>query len=99
LLHVDPALTARHLEDPKFAEQFTVWALRAWVHNSQRPSAAAVEIETGFRLAKIEPALSSITFFMRVLQAASQRQIEVRCTSRRWQPTRCYPRSRSTSST
>jgi len=79
LLHIDPALTARHLEDLKFAEQFTVWALRAWVHNSQRMASDAVEIETGFRLAKIEPALSSMTFFMRVLQTASQRQIEVRC--------------------
>jgi hypothetical protein len=78
LLHENPALSPRHLEELGFPEQFVVWALRAWVHNSQRPG-DAVAIETGFRLAKIEPALASMTFFMRVLQTAAQRQIEVRC--------------------
>src|SRR5262249_23335883 len=71
--------TSRRLEDLSFAEQFCVWALRAWVHNAERSSADAVPIETGFRLAKIEPALSSLTFFLRVVQAAATRPMEIRC--------------------
>src|SRR5262249_34199258 len=39
----------------------------------------AVPIETGFRLARIEPALASLTFFMRILQNAALRPVEVRC--------------------
>jgi hypothetical protein len=79
LLHDVPAIAPRHLEDMKFAEQFAVWAIRAWVHNSQRSSDVAVDMESGFRLAKIEPALASLTFFMRALQNAASRPIEVRC--------------------
>lgn len=80
LIAHDPAPPAqRHLEDLRFAEQFFVWALRAWVHNSQSSSDKAVAIETGFKLAKIEPALATLTFFMRVLQNAALRPIEIRC--------------------
>lgn len=69
----------RRLEDLAFAEQFCVWAVRAWVHNAERSSTDAVPIETGFRLAKIEPALSSLTFFLRVVQSAAVRPMEIRC--------------------
>lgn len=77
----DPTLptTDRRLEDLAFAEQFCVWAVRAWVHNAERASTDAVPLETGFRLAKIEPALSSLTFFLRVVQAAAVRPLEIRC--------------------
>lgn len=78
---LEPALASndRRLEDLAFAEQFCVWAVRAWVHNAERSSSDAVPIETGFRLAKIEPALSSLTFFLRVIQTAAVRPLEIRC--------------------
>src|SRR5262245_5240383 len=80
---IDPASfrreTERDFESLRFAEQFVVWAVRAWVHNSHRSSDDGVPIETGFRLAKIEPALASLTFFLRVLQSAAVRPVDVRC--------------------
>jgi hypothetical protein len=76
--HADDC-TERRLDELKFAEQFVVWAFRAWVHNSQRSSHKAVAIETGFRLAKIEPALATLNFFMRIVQNTASRPIEVRC--------------------
>lgn len=69
----------RRLAEMRFAEQFLIWALRAWTHNSLRPSDKRVAIETGFKLAKIEPALASLTFFMRVLLSVATRPIEIRC--------------------
>lgn len=69
----------RDLNDLRFGEQFVVWALRAWVHNNQCETGQEVAIDTGFRLARIEPALATLTFFMRLLQRTARRQIEVRC--------------------
>lgn len=69
----------RRVEDLRFAEQFLIWALRAWTHNSLRSSDKHVAIETGFKLAKVEPALASLTFFMRVLLSVATRPIEIRC--------------------
>jgi hypothetical protein len=74
-----PVHQRRHLEDLRFGEQFTVWALRAWVHNSACEPGAEVAIETGFRLANIEPAIGSFSYFMRTLHTAARRRIDVGC--------------------
>lgn len=74
-----PTRTERDLNDLRFGEQFVVWALRTWVHNSRCEPGQEIAIDNGFRLARIEPALATLTFFMRTLNGAARRQIEVRC--------------------
>jgi hypothetical protein len=74
-----PVRQQRQVEDLKFGEQFTIWALRAWVHNRTCDPGAEVGIETGFRLANIEPALATFSCFMRMLHTAARCRIDVGC--------------------
>ncbi len=77
--HEDNCPGGPHLEALRFAEQFTVWAIRVWVKAVQGKAPPGRLLEEGFEVAGCEAALSPLHGLMRTLAVAAERSIDVRC--------------------
>jgi predicted glycoside hydrolase/deacetylase ChbG (UPF0249 family) len=63
----------------RFAEQFTVWALRKWVAVMKSGDKDDAVLQEAFAQARIGEAFASFDYLMRIVAASAKRTIDVRC--------------------
>ena len=63
----------------RFAEQFTVWALRKWVAIMRSDKKNQDELRQAFVQARIGDAFAPFDYLMRIVAASARRTIDVRC--------------------
>jgi hypothetical protein len=66
-------------KDLRFAEQFTVWALRKWVAIMRSDEKDQEELRQAFMQARIGDAFVPFDYLMRIVAASAKRTIDVRC--------------------
>jgi hypothetical protein len=66
-------------KDLRFAEQFTVWALRKWVAVMRSDEKESAVLRQAFLQAKIGDAFVAFDYLMRIVAASARRTIDVRC--------------------
>lgn len=63
----------------RFAEQFTVWALRKWVAVMRTDGKDQGALRQAFAHARIGDAFVAFDYLMRIVAASAKRTIDVRC--------------------
>jgi hypothetical protein len=66
-------------KDLRFAEQFTVWALRKWVAIMRSDEKNQDDLRQAFTQARIGDAFVPFDYLMRIVAASAKRTIDVRC--------------------
>ena len=69
----------RRLKDLRFAEQFTIWALRKWVAVMRSAEKDATVLRQAFVQAMIGDAFFAFDQLMRIVAVSAKRTIDVRC--------------------